>query len=53
MIKQLPSILCTKLFILVSIGNTVAFFGMRVIQFYADKYMELVLNVNKNIKFII
>ena len=25
---------------------------MRVIQFYADKYMELVLNVNKNIKFI-
>ena len=52
MIKQLPSILCTKLFILVSIGNTVAFFGMRVIQFYADKYMELVLNVNKNIKFI-
>ena len=52
MIKQLPSILCTKLFILVSIGNTVAFFGMRVIQFYADKYMELVLNVNKNVKFI-
>ena len=35
-----------------SIGNTVAFFGMRVIQFYADKYMEIVLNVDKNVKFI-
>ena len=35
-----------------SIGNTVAFFGMRVIQFYADKFMELVLGVDKNVKFI-
>ncbi len=51
-LKQLPAILCTKLFILMSIGNTVAFFGMRVIQFYADKYMEVVLNVDKNVKFI-
>ena len=50
--KQLPAILCTKLFIFMSIGNTVAFFGMRVIQFYADKYMELVLEVDKNVKFI-
>jgi len=50
--RQLPKILCTKIFILTSIGNTVAFFGMRVIQFYADKFMELVLDVNKNMKFI-
>ena len=35
-----------------SIGNTVALFGMRVIQFYADKYMEIVLDVDKNVKFI-
>ena len=52
LIKQLPKILCTKLFIFMSIGNTVAFFGMRVIQFYADKFMELVLDVDKNVKFI-
>ena len=51
-LKQLPKILCTKIFIFISIGNTVAFFGMRVIQFYADKYMELVLMVDKNVKFI-
>ena len=47
--KQLPKILCTKLYILMSIGNTVAFFGMRVIQFYADKYMEIVLDVDPDI----
>ena len=51
-LKQLPKILCTKIYIFMSIGTTVAFFGMRVIQFYADKYMELVLLVNKNVKFI-
>ena len=51
--EQMPKILCTKIFIFMSIGNTVAFFGMRVIQFYADKYMELVLKIKQNIKFII
>ena len=51
-LKQLPKILCTKLYILMSIGNTVAFFGMRVIQFYADKYMEIVLDVEKEVKFV-
>ena len=35
--NQLPKILLTKIFIFMSIGNSVAFFGMRVIQFYADK----------------
>ena len=52
LLKQLPRILCNKLYIFMSIGNTVAFFGMRVIQFYADKYMELVLDVDKNVKFV-
>ena len=51
-LKQLPKILCTKIYIFMSIGSTVAFLGMRVIQFYADKYMELVLDVDKNVKFI-
>lgn len=50
---QMPKILCTKIFIFMSIGNSVAFFGMRVIQFYADKYMEIVLKIKENIKFII
>ena len=54
--KQLPKILCSKIFLFMSIGNTTAFFGMRIIQFYADKYMDLVLNVEptqKNIYFIV
>ena len=51
--KQLPEILCTKLFIFMSISNTVAFFGSRVIQFYADKYMEVVLKINKNLKYFL
>ena len=54
--KQLPKILCTKIFIFMSIGNTIAFFGMRIIQFYADKYMDVVLNVEpkaKNVYFIV
>ena len=50
--NQLPKILLTKIFMFMSIGNSVAFFGMRVIQFYADKYMELVLDVKDAHKFI-
>ena len=51
--EQMPKILCTKIFIFMSLGNTVAFFGMRVIQFYADKYMEIVLKIEERIKFIL
>ena len=36
-----------------TLSNTVAFFGMRVIQFYADKDMEEVLEINKKLKFIL
>ena len=53
LLKQIPKIFCQKIFIFMSLGNTVAFFGMRVIQFYADKYMDLVLEVKKEIKFIL
>ena len=51
--NQLPKILCIKIYLFMTISNTVAFFGMRVIQFYADKYMDLVLNISQNIKFIL
>ena len=50
--KQMPKILCSKIFIFTSIGNTVAFFGMRVIQFYADEFMGKVLDVKPNQKFL-
>ena len=37
--KQLPKILCNKIFLFMSIGNTVAFFCMRVLQFYATSLL--------------
>ena len=52
-IKQFPKILCIKIYIFMSIGNTVAFFGMRVIQFYADEYMGTVLKIEKKVKSIL
>ena len=35
-----------------SIGNTVAFFCMRVLQFHAEIFMEKVLKVEENLRFI-
>ena len=52
-LEQFPKIMCNKIFFFMSISNTVAFFGMRIIQFYADKYMELVLKISKKIKFFL
>lgn len=49
-LKQIPQILCLKIFMLISIGNTVAFLCMRIIQFYADLYMEKVLDVTGSVK---
>ena len=51
--NQLPKILCNKIFLFFSIGNTVTFFGMRIIQFYADVYMDIVLEIKETIKFIL
>lgn len=51
LIKQLPQILCSKLFIFMSIANTVCYFGMRVLQFYADRYMTDFLDVPDSVKF--
>jgi hypothetical protein len=50
--KQFPKILCNKIFLFMSIGNTVAFFCMRVLQFYAEIFMDKVLDVKKNLRFI-
>lgn len=50
--KQFPKILCNKIFLFMSIGNTVAFFCMRVLQFYAEIFMEKVLIVKENLRFI-
>ena len=51
--EQFPKIMCNKIFLFMSISNTVVFFGIRVIQFYADKYMEVILKIEENLKFIL
>ena len=39
-------ILCNKIFLFTTLSNSVAFFGMGVVQYWGDKYMEKVLNMN-------
>jgi len=45
-------IICNKIFLFSSICNSVAFFGIGVVQFFGDKYMEVVLEIDSSIRFI-
>ena len=46
-------IICNKIFLFSSLCNSVAFFGIGVVQFYGDKYMEIVLEIDKAYRFIL
>lgn len=45
-------IICNKLFLFTTLSNSVAFFGMSVIQYWGDKYMETVLQMQTTQRFI-
>lgn len=47
------NILCNKIFLFSSLCNSVAFFGIGVVQFYGNKYMEEVLEIGESSRFII
>ena len=51
--KNLGKILCNKIFVFSSLCNSVAFFGIGVVQFYGNKYMEKVLEIGESIRFIL
>jgi len=51
--KNLGKIICNKIFIFSSLCNSVAFFGIGVVQFYGDKYMGKVLKVSESTRFIL
>ena len=51
--SNLCKILSNKLFLFASLGNSVTFFGMGVAQFFASKYMEVVLDLGESVRFII
>ena len=51
--KNLGKIICNKIFIFSSLCNSVAFFGIGVVQFYGDKYMGKVLKISESSRFIL
>ena len=50
---NIGTIICNKIFLFSSLCNSVAFFGIGVVQFYGDKYMKLVLDIGDSIRFIL
>ena len=51
--RNVGKILCNKIFTFSSLCNSVAFFGIGVVQFYGDKYMDKVLHINESVRFIL
>ena len=50
---NLGKIVCNKIFFFSSLCNSVAFFGIGVVQFFGDKYMDLVLGIDDIPRFIL
>ena len=51
--KNLGKMICNKIFIFSSLCSSVCFFAIGVVQFYGDKYMDKVLKINGNVRFIL
>jgi MFS family permease len=51
--QNLGKIICNKIFLFSSLCSSVAFFAIGVVQFYGDKYMEKVLKIDANVRFIL
>ena len=50
---NIPKILCNKLFLFTTLSNSVSFFGMGIVQYWGDKYMEIVLKIKTTLRFIL
>ncbi len=51
--SNVGKILSNKIFMFSSLCNSVAFFGIGVVQYFGDKYMKLVLNIGDSVRFIL
>ena len=51
--RNLRQIMCNPIFLFSSLCNSVAFFGIGVVQYYGDKYMDKVLEIGGSIRFIL
>lgn len=52
LLKNIGKILCNKIFIFTTLANSVAFFGMGIVQYWGDKYMESVLLMEEFSRFV-
>ena len=53
LLNNIIAILCNKIFLFATLANSVAFFGIGVVQYYGDKYMGIVLGIENPYKFIL
>ena len=51
LLSNIGKILCNKLFLFTTLANSVAFFGMGIVQYWGDKYMESVLQMEEFSRF--
>lgn len=51
--KNIGKIVFNKIFTFSTLCNSVAFFGISVVQFYGDKYMEKVLKISEGARFVL
>ena len=51
-LSNFGKILCNKLFLFTTLSNSVTFFGIGIVQYWGDQYMEKVLDMEKNQRFI-
>ena len=51
--SNIGKIIFNKIFIFSSFCNSIAFFGIGVVQFFGDKYMKLVLKIGKTTRFFL
>ena len=51
--SNIGKMLCNKIFLFSSLCNSVAFFGIGVVQFFGDKYMKLVLDIDDSLRFFL
>ena len=51
--SNIGKILSNKIFMFSSLCNSVAFFGIGVVQYFGDKYMKLVLKIGDSVRFIL
>ena len=51
--KNILKILCNKLFLFTTLSNSISFFGLGIVQYWGDQYMEIILKIEGNLRFVI